>query len=128
MGRKLSASEETELLRQVTREAHEATQALRAAIRDARALAPQLVSEFEAVHTREIQQLSNYFTEESNRCSADLNAHVERAREMINDQIMAGKAVFDRNTSTVTISWGPGAFDAQVPIPYPQVAQKETQQ
>jgi hypothetical protein len=125
MGRKPVLTDEEQRLRQATREAHEAAQELRAAIKEARSLEPLVVAHFEEVHRREIEQLSNYFTEESNRHAAALNADVERAREMINEQIMSGKAVFDRHTSTVTISWGPGAFDDSAPLPYPHVAQKE---
>lgn len=128
MGRKPVLTDEEQRLRQATREAHEAAQELRAAIREARSLEPLVVSHFEEVHRREIEQLSNYFTEESNRHAASLNADVERAREMINEQIMSGKAVFDRHTGTVTISWGPGAFDANAPLPYPHVARKEEQE
>lgn len=119
MGKRLTASEETALLAATVREAHEATQELRQAIREAGTLAPRLVADFEATHHREMAQLSNHFTTESNRASADLNAAIVQAREMIVNQIMSGKAVFDRHTSTVTISWGEGAFDSGVPLPFP---------
>ena len=126
MGRQPTPSEEAQQLRQATREAHEAAQELKAAIREARSLEPTVIAHFEEVHRREIEQLSNYLTEESNRHAANLNADVERARKMINEQIMSGKAVFDRRTSTVTITWGHGAFDDNAPLPYPHVTQKET--
>lgn len=125
MGRKLTASEETALLQQTIKAAHEATQALNDAIRQATRLAPQLVSDFEDTHRREIELLSNYMTAEANRHAAALNAEVEQARRMINDQIMSGKAVFNRHTSTVTITWGPGSFNDSQPPPYPLVAQRE---
>jgi F0F1-type ATP synthase membrane subunit b/b' len=128
MGHRLTASEETALLRQVTREAHEATQALRAAIKEAKELSTALVGEFERIHASEIKQLSNFFTGESNRAAAYLNAAVEQARTMIAEQIMAGEAVFDRGTATVSIKWGGMAFDSQVPLPFPeQPTWKETQ-
>lgn len=128
MGRRLTASEETQVLAGVIRAGHELLKDLKAAIRDARALELGLVGQFEAIHHREIKQLSNYFNEESNRASADLNDTVERARVMIRDQLMAGEAVFDRNTASVTIRFGTGAFDDQVPPPYPEVTTKETDQ
>jgi len=128
VGKPLSASEETALLKDTVRQAHEVLKDLRAAIREARALEPALVAEFEATHHREIKILSNYFVEESNSKAAELNAAVENARLMIKDQIMAGEAVFDRNTSTVKISFGAGAFNDQVPPPYPHLAVKETDQ
>lgn len=128
MGRQPTPSEEVQQLRQATREAHEAAQELRAAIREAKALEPGLVAQFEAVHQREIRQLSNYFTEESNQQSANLNAAVERAREIITNQIMSGEATIDRHTSMITIRFGPGKFDDQVPPPYPQVTPKESTQ
>lgn len=119
MGHKLSASDEAQQLRQATREAHEAMQGLADAIREANLLAPRLVADFEATHAREVKQLSNFFTEESNRAAADLNAAVEQARTMIANEIMAGEAVFDRETMTVSIRWGGMAFDSQVPLPFP---------
>ena len=128
MGHRPSASEEVQQLRQATREAHEAMQDLLAAIRQARALEPGLVAQFEAVHQREIQQLSNFFTEESNRQSANLNHAVEQARKIITDQLMSGEAVLDRHTSKVTIRFGPGKFDDAVPPPYPQAPKKEGHQ
>lgn len=119
MGKRLTASEETALLQATIREAHEATQALNAAIKAANLLSPRLVADFEATHHREISELSNYFVQESNRASADLNAAVEQARTMIANEIMAGEAVFDRDTMTVSIKWGGMAFDSQVPLPFP---------
>lgn len=128
MGHRPSASEEVQQLRQATREAHEAMRDLLAAIREARALEPGLIAQFEAVHQREIRQLSNYFTEESNQQSANLNAAVERAREIITNQIMSGEATIDRHTSMITIRFGPGKFDDQVPPPYPHATPKEDHQ
>lgn len=128
MGKPLTASEETALLKDTVRQAHEVLKDLKNAIRQADRLADRLVADFEAIHHREIKQLSNYFVEESNRAAADLNAAVENARLMIKDQIMTGEAVFDRNTATVSISFGSGAFDDQVPPPYPHLAVKETDQ
>lgn len=128
MGRKLTVSEETEVLAGVVRAAHEALKDLKAAIREARALEPGLVEQYEATHHREIKQLSNFFTEESNHAATTLNNTVEEARVSIRDQLMAGEAVFDRHTSTVTIRFGSGAFDDQVPPPYPEVTTKETDQ
>ena len=128
MGHRPSASEEVQQLRQATREAHEAAQQLKAVIREARALEPALVAQFEDIHRREIQQLSNYFTEESNRSCASLNHAVEQAREIITDQIMSGEAVFDPRACKVTIRFGPGKFDDAVPPPYPQAPKKESHQ
>lgn len=127
MGHKLTASEETALLQRVTREAHEATRAARQATREARQLADQLVSDFEAIHAREIQQLSNYFTEESNRHAASLNADVERARAMIFEEIMAGTLVLNPLTGELSLRWGDVRFDERQPLPYPQTPPKEHQ-
>lgn len=128
MGKRLTASEETALLQETIRAAHEATQGLREAIREAKELGTQLVRDFEHIHATEIKQLSNFFTEESNRHAADLNTAVERARGMINDKIMTGAAVFDPHTMTVAITWGGGKFADDQPPPYPDVAQKEDTQ
>lgn len=128
MVRKPDPTPEITTLRALIREAHEATQGLRQAIRDALALQPGLVTKFEQYHDREIKLLSNFFTEESNRHAAALNADIERARMMINETIMAGEAVFDRETMTVSITWGKGSFDASVPLPYPEVTEQEKTQ
>jgi F0F1-type ATP synthase membrane subunit b/b' len=128
MGRKLTPDEETRALRELIREAHEATQALRAAIREAAQLSATLTQEYQRYHDRELKQLANALTVEHNQVSADLNASVERARIMISEQIMAGKAVFDADTSTVTVSWGNGAFDDQQPLPYPEATLQEKTQ
>lgn len=128
MGHRLTPEQEVQQLRQATREAHEAMQGLADAIREANLLAPRLVADFEATHAREIKQLSNYFTQESNKASADLNAAIEQARTMIVNQIMAGEAVFDADTRTVAIRFGEGSFDSQVPLPFPsEKTWKETQ-
>lgn len=125
MGRRQHVTDEEIRLGELIRSAHEAAKDLRAAIREANQLAPDLMARFEEFHQGEIQQLSNYFTTEGNRQSARLNAEVEQARVLITKQIMSGKAVFDADTRTVTISFGAGRFDDQVPPPYPQVTSKE---
>ena len=128
MGHRLSPGEEVQQLRQATREAHEAAQALHAAIREARALEPGLIAQFEAIHQREIQQLSNHFNEESNRHAAALNADVERAKDMIMNDIMSGELVLSADKREVRLRLGNRRFDDQVPPPYPQVAKKEGHQ
>lgn len=128
MGHRLTASEETAALRQATREAHEAMQGLRSLLREARDLAANLTTDYQAYHDRELKELANALAIEHNQVSRDLNESIETARRLISDQIMAGKAVFDRETSTVVISWGNGAFDANVPPPYPEVARQEKHQ
>lgn len=128
MGHRLSASEEVQQLRQATREAHEAMQGLRDLLREARDLAANLTADYQAYHDRELKELANALNIEHNQVSRDLNASIETARRMICEQIMAGKAVFDRNTSTVSISWGIGAFDDHVPPPFPDQAPKEKHQ
>lgn len=126
MGKRLTASEETALLQDTVRAAHEATQGLRAAIREANQLAPTLVSEFERIHAREVEQLSNHFTSESNRHAAALNADVHRAKEMIFNQIMSGELVLDPDTGVITLRLGTARFDQDVPPPYPNREPKES--
>lgn len=128
MGHRLSASEEAQLLRQATREAHEAIKDLRAAIREARALEPALVSEFEAVHQREIALLSNHIAEESNRHAAALNADIERARDMIWNQVMSGELVLSADKREVRLILGTARFDANQPPPYPEFNKEEGHQ
>lgn len=128
MGRQPTPSEEVQQLRQATREAHEAAQALKAAIREARALEPGLIAQFEAVHQREIAQVSNFLTEEQNRHAASLNAHVERAKAMIMNDIMSGELVLSADKREVRLQLGGGRFDEHHPTPHPRVAPKEDHQ
>lgn len=119
MGRKPTLTEEAQALRDLIRQSHEVNQALREAIKEARQLAPDLVSQMQQVHHTEIKELSNYFNQESNLASAELNRQIEAAREMIVNTIMSGEAIFDRRTESVTIKFGAGHFDSDVPPPYP---------
>jgi F0F1-type ATP synthase membrane subunit b/b' len=128
MGNRPTPSEEVQQIRQATREAHEAMQGLADLIRQARELAANLTTAYQAYHDRELKELANALAAEHNQISTDLNASVERARIMISTQIMAGVAVFDQNTSTVSIRFGQGRFDDQQPLPYPEVTTKETDQ
>lgn len=125
MGHRTTPTEEEQRLRQATREAHEAMAGLRDLLREARALSATLTRDYQAYHDQEIKALANALAIEQNQVSADLNASIEKARIMIRDQIMAGEAVFDRETSTVRISFGPGKFDDNQPLPYPEVTPKE---
>lgn len=128
MSKHIPPGTEAAALRELISEARRAAGELHAAIKEAKELSLTLVSEFERIHATEIKQLSNFFTEESNRAAADLNAAVEQARTMIANEIMAGEAVFDRDTYTVSIKWGGMAFDSQVPLPFPnEQTWKETQ-
>lgn len=128
MGHRTTPTEEEQRLRQATREAHEAMQGLRDAIREASALATTLTADYQAYHDRELKELANALNAEHNQVSAELNTSIAAAKELIVKQIMAGEAVFDRKTSTVSIKFGAGAFDASVPPPYPEVAPEETHQ
>lgn len=126
MGHRPTPSEEEQRLRQATREAHEAMAGLRDLLREVRALTVNLTADYQAYHDNELKELANALTIEQNKAAADLNASIERARIMINDQIMAGEAVFDKRTQTVAIRWGLGGFDPNIPLPYPEVTPKET--
>lgn len=125
MGHRLTASEEVQQLRQATREAHEAAQELKAAIREAKALESGLIAQFEAIHRREIELLSNHFTEESNRHAAALNADIKRAKDMIMNDIMSGELVLSADKREVRLKLGNYRFDEHQPIPYPQVTKEE---
>lgn len=125
MGRRPTPSEEVQLLRQATREAHEAMQGLAGLLRQAKELAVNLTADYQAFHDREMKELANALAAEHRQVSADLNTSIETARTMISEQIMAGEAVFDARTSTVRISWGLGRFDDTQPNPYPEAGIKE---
>jgi len=119
MGHKLPEGQETRELRLAIAEARRVYRELKDAITEASALAPALVTEFETIQRREIAQLSNYFTQECNRNNAALNTAVEQAKDLIINQILSGKAVFNRDTCTVTITFGPVKFAEDEPLPYP---------
>lgn len=125
MGHRLTPEQEVKALRDATREAHEALQGLRDAIRQADRLSDNLVKDFEAIHAREMKVLSNHLTAESNRVAAEANAAIDVAQEMIMKQIMAGEATLNTRTRTVTIKFGAGRFDDQQPPPYPDTTTKE---
>lgn len=126
MVKRLSASEETELLRQTIREAHEATQALWDAIRAANLLAPTLVADFEATANTEIKDLSNQLQAEMNEQSRQLNQAVDNARDEIIHQLALSRPIIDPDTGIVSLIWPPGRFDDQIPLPYPQNPPKES--
>jgi hypothetical protein len=120
MGRKPTPSEEVQLLRQATREAHEAAKDLRDAIRAANALAPALVDDFQATHERELNQLANHLQTEMNHQSATLNEAVDRARTAIVDQLRASELEYDKTSGRIKIIFGAGRFDTTCPLPYPE--------
>lgn len=126
MGRRLTASEETEVLAGVVRAAHEALKDLKAAIREATQLAPRLVAEFEATHHREMSLLSNHMTAEGNRAAGELNDAVDRARDEILRQLAAQELVLDRDNGVIKLLFSKGRFDDQVPPPFPHDPTRET--
>lgn len=124
MGKRLSASEEADLLKQLIREAHEATQALNAAIKAANLLAPRLVDDYQATHEREIKQLANVLQIEMNQQASDLNDAVNHARDAIREHIMASEMIADVDAGTVRLLFPPLKFDDHVPIPHEQTPPK----
>lgn len=126
MGHRIEPGTEAAVLRELISEARRAAGELRAAIKEAKELAPGLVGNFEQIHADEIAQLSNFFAAESNRHAAGLNADIDRARKMILEEIMAGEVIFDRHTYTVSIKWNGTRFADNQPLPYPNQAPKET--
>lgn len=126
MGRNIPAGQEAQALRRLIRDAHAAAKKLDDAIRQADRLADRLVADFEAIHAREIKQLSNHFTEESNRHAASLNADVEEAKRMIFNEIMAGELRLDPAQQFFTLRLGTMRFDEHQPLPYPSTPPKES--
>lgn len=126
MGHRLTASEETQLLRDTIREAHEAAQQLLGAIREARQLAPSLVEQFEELHHRELAQLSNHMTEEGNRAAAALNESVRVARDEIVRQLTVAEFRYDAASGYVRLGFSDGKFDDHVQPPFPEYPTKET--
>ena len=128
MAKRLSASEETELLRQTIREAHEATQGLWDAIRAAQRLQPELTEKFERHANREIRDLANNLQEQFNRQSGEMNQAVSQAKELILQHLLASELALDKNTGTVRLLFPPLKFDDHYPIPYPDNPPKESHQ
>lgn len=128
MGRNIPVGQEAQALRRLIRQAHEAAKRLDDAIRQADRLADRLVADFEAIHAREIKQLSNHFIEESNRHAVALNAEVEHARAMIVEEIMVGELLLDPERNLVTFQFGATRFDDRQPLPYPNTPPKEDHQ
>lgn len=126
MGRKLTASEETQLLIDTVREAHEVLQALYAAIRDARNLAPSLVADFDQLHHREMAQLTNHLQSEHNRAAAELNQAVKEARTQIVDWLTVAELVLDPETGSLHFLFPHGMFQEDVPLQFPEYTTKET--
>lgn len=118
MGKRLTANEETTLLLRVIREAHEATQALNQAIRDATALEPKLVAEFEKIANREIRRLSNHLQAAMNQASAELNTAVAEARGEIIRQLTLAEIIYDRDSGSLKVVFQGGTFDTRMPLPY----------
>lgn len=112
MGKKLTPAEEAEVLREVTREAHGVLKDLTAALKEAKALAPKLIQEFEATHRREIDQLNKHMAAEIRRCADTINSGTKEAREFIVNYLMAGTATIDSHTGQAIISWNPGEITA----------------
>lgn len=128
MGHKLTADGEAKLLRDLIREAHEATQALNQAIRQARQLAPGLVAEFEQLHRTEMQLLQNHLTAEQNRASADLNQAVEDARDQICEQLTAQEMILDHRAGVMRVIFTGKRFDDQVTPPAVPLEKREISQ
>lgn len=117
MGRRLTASEETRLLQDTIRQAHEAAQALKQAIREARAAEADVINGFERVANREIGELGRELNRKSNEAAAQLNEAVERARDHIVDLLTVSSIKLDRDRDVFMVEFPSGGFDDQVPDP-----------
>lgn len=126
MGHRLTPAEEAQVLRDLIREAHEAMQGLNQAIKEARALQPSLIAQFEQTHQREMQLLQNHMTAEQNHASADLNQAVSTARDEICRQLTMQEMILDHSGGVVKVLFSGRRFDDQVTPPTVQLAQGET--
>jgi len=127
MGKRLTASEETALLLDTIRQAHEATQALWDAVKAARMLQPDLIEKFQAIAENEIRQLSNHLQNCSNKAAAELNASVTVARQEIINQLAVAELVLDKQDNTARLLFNAGTFATDTPLPYPHQSVKENQ-
>lgn len=119
MGRTLTPAEETELLRDTIRAAHETIKDLRKAIREAALLSDHLIARFETTANNQIRQLANWIQAEMNRHAASLNTDVAGARQEIVNQLAATYLEYDQDTGRIKLLFPAGAFDENVPLPHP---------
>lgn len=110
MGRTRSTNEETRILQDTVRAAHEATKDLNAAIKVALALAPTLISEFEAVHQRETKLLVAFLEKQADDLASTLNIDVTNAREEILRQLSISEMVVDKETGALRIRFNGTRF------------------
>jgi hypothetical protein len=125
MGRTLTPQQEISQLRDLIREAHEVLKDLRGALREARAAASDMVTRFDLIATREIQQLGNHLQQCNNQAAADLNAEVQAARVELTRQLAMSHLERDNSTDTWRVIFQAGRFDDQIPLPHPQLLPKE---
>jgi F0F1-type ATP synthase membrane subunit b/b' len=125
MGRRPTPAEEAAAVKAAVREAHEAIQELRDLLKQARQLTPSLMQRFEYQANKEIKEMSNWVTSESNRHAADLNASVGQARSMIMEAITHANLTLNPETGLFTLKFPAIEFDDQVPPPYPAKPRKE---
>lgn len=125
MGRKLTASEETRLLQDTVRAAHEALAALNAAIKQANQLQPTLVAEFEQRHQQETRQLTRFLQAEMNRHAAALNTDVDRARKQIVTALAASQLEYNEQDGTISLLFPNVRFNDNVPLPHTTLTNTE---
>jgi hypothetical protein len=103
VGRTLTPAEQAEQLRDLIRQAHEAVKDLRAELRRADQLAPELVKRFEEVHDRETDQLVSHLTDTAVTVTDQMRAAVEEARGWMLDQLCARELVLDPVNNVVKL-------------------------
>lgn len=117
-------TEEMRALRDVIREAHEAVKDLRAAIRTAQLMGPDLTKRFQEHADREIGELDNHLQTLINQQSTELNAAVKVARDAIINQLLITEMVLDPDTNRVSFHFPPFMFNDHEPLPHPDVPPK----
>lgn len=117
MGRKLTTSEETRLLQDIIRQAHEATKALNAAIKQANALHPTLTAQLEAHVNQEMKSLSDHVKTEQAKAVRYLNESVTYARDQITRQMIASELQLDLDAGVARLIFPHPLFDDQVSTP-----------
>lgn len=112
-------------LRELIREAHGATRDLaqllreyRRAVTDGIELATKAAQEAAQL---ELKRFSNHLQSEMNRSTASLNAAVQRAQEHVVRCLMMAELELDHETDRFKVIFSGAPFDANYPMPHPDV-------
>lgn len=121
MGHDPDPGAEAAQLREAIRDAHTMLKDLRAAIREARQLGPELTAQFQDIVTREIMKLANHLQVSGNEYAAGLNASVEAARQDITRRLFDARIEYDQEADNFAVVFPGLKFADDIPPPFPEM-------